>query len=372
MQQVVAVERASPGEVVDEFEALFGAVGHRDGDRAVERDDRRRQTPVELVVQPGDLRPVGVRRRRGLRVDGGDGRLQHVRPRRAGAQRVLDQAEALGDLLAIPEAPVLVVEQHEIAVAVGARLAPRVLQQHEGEESGRLRLVGHEPARQPGEPDGFAAELAALQRVAAGRRVALVEDEIQGREHGGESLGQRVVGRHAEGDGGVADLALGAHQALGDRRLGQEEGARDLRGGQAAEEPQGERDLRLGPERRVAHEEDEAQAVVLHRARRFSASSSSSSGSRVMGLASRSQQAQLVGIDAAPAQHVQGAVARGLEDPRRGVGRQPRSRPAVERRHVGVLDSVLGEVDVAEDADEDGDGAPGLLAEQPGGRLAGV
>jgi hypothetical protein len=47
-------------------------------------------------------------------------------------------------------------------------------------------------------------------------------------------------------------------------------------------------------------------------------------------------------------------------------------RPAVERRRVGVLDGVFGEVDVAEDPDEDGDGAPGLLAEQPGGRLAGV
>jgi hypothetical protein len=47
-------------------------------------------------------------------------------------------------------------------------------------------------------------------------------------------------------------------------------------------------------------------------------------------------------------------------------------RPAVERRRVGVLDGVFGEVDVAEDPDEDGDGAPGLLAEQPGGLLAGV
>ena len=44
----------------------------------------------------------------------------------------------------------------------------------------------------------------------------------------------------------------------------------------------------------------------------------------------------------------------------------------VERRRIGVLDHVLGEVDVAEDTDEDCDGAPGLLAEQPSGRLASV
>jgi hypothetical protein len=46
--------------------------------------------------------------------------------------------------------------------------------------------------------------------------------------------------------------------------------------------------------------------------------------------------------------------------------------PAVERRRVGVLYRILGEVDVTEDPDEDGDGAAGLLTEQPDGRLAGV
>ena len=85
----------------------------------------------------------------------------------------------------------------------------------------------------------------------------------------GESLGQGVVGRHAEGDGRVADLTLCSDQALGDRRLGQEEGARDLPCRQAAEEPQGEGHLGLGPECRVAYEEDETQPIVLHGAHLF-------------------------------------------------------------------------------------------------------
>ena len=89
-------------------------------------------------------------------MDGRDRRLQHVGAGRTGAQRALDQAEALGDLLAVPQAPVLVVEQHDLAVLVDARLAPRIVQQHEGEEPGRLGLVGHEPPRQPGESDRLA------------------------------------------------------------------------------------------------------------------------------------------------------------------------------------------------------------------------
>jgi hypothetical protein len=77
-------------------------------------------------------------------------------------------------------------------------------------------------------------------------------------------------------------------------------------------------------------------------------------------------------VDATPTDHVHGAVPRGLKDPCGGIAGQPRARPAVERRRVGILDGILGDVDLAEDADEDGDGAPGLLAEQPGGRLSGV
>jgi hypothetical protein len=45
-----------------------------------------------------------------------------------------------------------------------------------------------------------------------------------------------VVGRHAKGDGGKADLAFGANESLGDRPLAQQERARYLRGGQTAEE----------------------------------------------------------------------------------------------------------------------------------------
>ena len=46
-----------------------------------------------------------------------------------------------------------------------------------------------------------------------------------------------------------------------------------------------------------------------------------------------------------------------------GLGRQARRRPALHRRGEGVLDRVLGDVDVPEDADQDGHGASVLLAE---------
>ena len=40
------------------------------------------------------------------------------------AQRVFDERERFGDLRLIEAAPLLLVEQHEIAAVVGTRLAP--------------------------------------------------------------------------------------------------------------------------------------------------------------------------------------------------------------------------------------------------------
>ena len=59
-----------------------------------------------------------------------------------------------------------------------------------------------------------------------------------------------------------ASVALGAHDALRDGRLRDQERARDLVGGQAAEQAQRQRDARLGRQHRVAGGEHQAQQVV--------------------------------------------------------------------------------------------------------------
>jgi len=59
-------------------------------------------------------------------------------------------------------------------------------------------------------------------------------------------------------------------------------------------------------------------------------------------------------------------------EPCPGIVRKAVPRPLRRRCDERLLDRVLGQVDVAEDADEDRDGAPGLLAEYPGGRFADV
>ena len=97
---------------------------------------------------------------------------------------------------------------------------------------------------------------------AGGRRVALVEDEVEHGEHRAKPLGQQVVGGHAEGDARGADLALGPDEPLRHRRLGYEKGVRDLGRRQAADLAKGERDPTLRREGRVAAREHEREPVV--------------------------------------------------------------------------------------------------------------
>ena len=64
------------------------------------------------------------------------------------------------------------------------------------------------------------------------------------------------------------------------------------------------------------------------------------------------------------AQPVDRAVAGDPGDPGARVVGQPVARPSFERNHEGVLNRLLGEVEVAEDADQARDRPPRLASEQ--------
>ncbi len=138
--------------------------------------------------------------------------------------------------------------------------------------------------------------------------------------------------------------ALGAHDALGDGRLGLQERARDLVGGQAAQQAQGQRDPRVRAQHRVAGHEDQPQQVIANVV-----------AERVAVVRKRQRQrcqlaAPLRMLPRHPlvlAQHVDGAVARGGHQPRSGIVRYALHRPALQRGQPGVLDQFFGPPHVA-------------------------
>ena len=141
-------------------------------------------------------------------------------------------------------------------------------------------------------------------------------------------------------------------------RLRHEEGARDLVGGQAAEQAQRERDARLGRQHRMAGGEHEAQQVVADVVveRGVEVGPRPPARLRARGRAPRAcARASLFA-----AQPVDRAVLGGGHEPGARVVRDARLRPLLERGDERVLRQLLGQADVAHDAREAGD-QPGRL-----------
>ena len=83
-----------------------------------------------------------------------------------------------------PPCAVLVGEADHPLVGPGAGVTSGVGQQHEGEQSGRFRFVGHQFDEHAAEADRFLAEVDPHERVAADGGVSCGEDERDRGEDG--------------------------------------------------------------------------------------------------------------------------------------------------------------------------------------------
>ncbi len=137
------------------------------------------------------------------------------------------------------------------------------MQQHQGQQAQRLGIID-QVIEQAAKPDGFMAKVGPDQIGAVGCRMAFVEDEIDDLQNTVEPYGPVGAAGHVIGDIEVADLGLGADDALGDRRRRRQEGAGDFLGRQAADFAQGERRATIRRQGGVATGEDQAQFVVAN------------------------------------------------------------------------------------------------------------
>jgi len=157
---------------------------------------------------------------------------------------------------------------------------------------------------------------------------------------------------------------FGAYEALCHCRLGNEKRARDLVRLETAERAQRQREPRLERERRVAAREDEAEPLVRNRG-------------RVVHLVVRlcrfepRQQIRLSLQVLLSPQSIDCTIPCHRHEPTGRVRGLALSRPALECDGDGVLKGVLGEVEVAEDADQGREHTAVLLAEERSERDAG-
>ena len=216
----------------------------------------------------------------------------------------------------------------------------------------------HQPVEQAGEPDRLLRQVRPHQILARGRGIAFGEHQINHRQHSAQPRRQRVALRHLVGDAGEADFLLGAHQALRHRVFGREKRPRDLRGGEPADGAQGQRDLHLDGECRMAADEDQPQHVVvegcIHHLVR---------GLRVELDLVRQLLLLAAKIDLPP-HPVDRLVARDIDQPCARVGRRWRIRPAFQRHRERVLQGFFGQVEIADQADQGRKRPARLVAER--------
>ena len=126
-------------------------------------------------------------------------------------------------------------------LGVDPRGGPRRLELEEGLEAVHLGLVGDELGEHAGQPDRLAGQLRAHPVLAGGRRVALVEDQVDDRHDVVEAGHPLGAAGQLQVHACVAQRLLGARDPLSHRGLRDEEAARDLGRGQAADEAERQR-----------------------------------------------------------------------------------------------------------------------------------
>ena len=229
-----------------------------------------------------------------------------------------------------------------------------MLGEHQRQQPEHLWLVGHQLGELAPEPDRLVGEIDANRGRRPGRQVRLVEDEVDHAQHPRQPVGQLGSRRHPVWQAGGLDLGLGAHEALRHGRDRRAEGGRDLVGRQPGDAAQRERDPAVGVEHRVAAREDQAQAVVVDTRRPALLA--------VLHLVDLMAALERVGVTLAArprrlsGETVEGAAARDRVHPPGRVGGPTVDRPAFRSQQPRVLQAVLGEREVAERADQRGEG----------------
>ena len=223
------------------------------------------------------------------------------------------------------------------------------MQQHQREQAVHLGLVGHQLGERAAEPQRLGASSVAAAAV------ALVEDQVDDRQHGGEAVGQQVVGRHAERDAGRLDLALGAHEPLGHRRPR----ARGRRAAiSAVVSPPSVRSVSATCASRASagwqqvktsSRRSSGKVVVVHRVLHRLGDLEQARASR-RSVRSRRMRS-IARLRAVVTSQAPGLVGHAV------------ARPALGGDRERLLRGFLGEVEVAEEADQRGEDAAPLVAE---------
>src|SRR6478672_6106596 len=130
MCEVIVGEAIARQQVIDKTKTLLRTFAHRDGHCTIEFDNRGWMNAQQLIVEQGNLAPVRGCRGGTLSVNSGNSRLQSVGTKPARLKSAFSERDAFGDLVLVPQRPILLLQKNQISVGRDSGGATRLLQQH--------------------------------------------------------------------------------------------------------------------------------------------------------------------------------------------------------------------------------------------------
>src|SRR5262249_773938 len=153
-------------------------------------------------------------------------------------------------------------QENGLSRGTDARPGTRRLKLHERDETVNFRFLRRELRQYSAQAERVLAESRPHPVITGGGGGTLVENEGDHLENRGKTGRDIGPTRNLEGDMSVGEHSLGAHDPLGDSRLGDEKGASDLVCRQTTEKAERERHARLGGKDGMAGGENEAQQII--------------------------------------------------------------------------------------------------------------
>ena len=223
-------------------------------------------------------------------------------------------------------------------------------------------VAGRVFGQQTRQADRLVTDFLANQLFAAGSFVAFVEKQVERLQNAVQPPRQLLPFGYLERNPRLANLLFRPCQPLGHRRLGRQKCPGDFRHTEAAEGIQGERDLRLRWNKRMAAHEHHPQTVV----RKFLVGENRNVGRGALSLHQPDDFTFLVAEDFLAPDHIQRQVAGSPHNPRGRIFRNAVKRPGLQRSGQHFLDHVLGQGEVldAENPRQGGDHLSRLMPEK--------
>src|SRR5277367_5456497 len=356
---MIILKRPFRTQRVRHHQPRSGAKRHRNRHRTIQINHRRRRDPRQRLIQRHNPRPIRFFRPTRSRMASRNLPLQHIRPPRGSTQlrSPLQRPQPATNQQLIPIRTILLQQQNRRARFVHARSETRSLYLHQRHQPMHFRLLRRQLRQNPPQSQRIFAQRRPQPVVTRRRRVALIKNQINHRQHRRKPRCQLLPSRHLKRHALFSKSPLRPHNALRHSRFGHQKRSRNFLGRQPSQQTQRQRHTPLARQHRMARDKYQPQQIVAH----IIIESRCKIWHGHLFLFHLAAQLFVLALQPRVAPEMINRAMLGCgHQPCAGIIRHARLRPLLQRGNQSVLRQILGDADVAHHPREAGDNPGGF------------